>query len=204
MVNASSSYFRLTLIASAALFLTASAYADVIFTLGNPGHQPGEENVMFHTAMTGNPIFGSTNISHTPVAFSSRTDTLHSSGGQADIDAVDGLVNDIMVTTPGHTFLDLIINPFKEVAAGNLHITVVSNTGTATFDYGKTNGNNFLLINTTGSTLISSVDIASTAGFEDLKQPRISGIAAVPEPSSMLLLGSGVLLLAQGLRRKLM
>src|SRR5215469_4459779 len=102
--------------AFAALLLTASAYADVIFTLGNPGHQPNEENIMFHTATTGNPIFGSTNTSHTPVQFSSRTDTLRASGGQADIDAVDGLVNDIMVATPGHTFLDLIINPFKEAA----------------------------------------------------------------------------------------
>src|SRR5215469_11802462 len=136
--------------ALAALLLTASAYANVVFTLGNPGHQPGEENIMFHMDTTGNPIFGSTNETHTPVQFSSTTDTLRASGGQADIDAVDSLVNDIMVTTPGHTFLDLIINPFKEVAVGDLHITVVSNTGTATFDYGKTNGNNFLFINTTG------------------------------------------------------
>ena len=44
-----------------ALLLTASAYANVVFTLGNPGHQPGEENILFHTAMTGNPIFGFTN-----------------------------------------------------------------------------------------------------------------------------------------------
>ena len=191
-----------------ALLLTASAYADVIFMLGNPGHQPGEENILFHTAMTGNPIFGFTNISNAPVEFSSTMDTLRASGGQSDIDAVDGFVNDIMVTTPGHTFKDLIFNPFKDVANEDLHITVVANDGIypmpPPFTYGKMNGQNFLFVNATGSTLIKSVDIFSDFGFDDLRQIRISGVEVIPEPSSMLLLGSGVLLFAQGLRRKLM
>src|SRR5215469_1742602 len=169
--------------ALAALLLTASAYANVVFTLGNPGHQPGEENIMFHMATTGNPIFGFTNISNATVQFSSTTDTLRASGGQADIDAVDGFVNDILVTTPQHTFKDLIINPFKDVADGDLHITVVANDGTypmpPPFTYGKMTGQNFLFINATGSTEIKSVDIVSDSGFQDLKQPRISDIEEV-------------------------
>jgi hypothetical protein len=43
-----------------------------------------------------------------------------------------------------------------------------------------------------GGEKISSVAFASTAGFEQFQQPRISGIAAaVPEPSTwaMMLLG---------------
>jgi len=107
------------------------------------------------------------------VQSSSTTDTLAGSGGQSDVDAMDGLINNITVTVPGHTFLDLIINPFKPASANDLMITVATNTGPFTFTYGSTNGNNFLTITTTGGETISSVTIDSASGFQDLKQPRI-------------------------------
>ena len=42
-------------IALTTLLLMASAYADAVFTLGNHP-QPGEQNIMFHTAMTGTMV----------------------------------------------------------------------------------------------------------------------------------------------------
>ena len=191
-------------VALATLVLIVPAYADAIFTTGNHP-QPGEENILFQTDQTGTTIEGFTNQSNTMVQFSSTTDTLVGSGGQADVDAMDGLINDITVTVPGHTFQDLIINPFKPASANDLMVTAVTNNGTFTFTYGDTHGNNFLTIETDGSQTISSVTIDSASGFQALKQPRISGISGVtivPEPSSMLLLGSGLLGVAMVVRRK--
>ena len=189
-------------IALATLVLMASAYADAVFTLGN-NPQPNEENVLFNSPMTGTTIKGLTNRSDTPIQFSSTTDTLRASGGQSDIDAMDGLINNITITVPGHTFLDFILNPFKVGATNGLVVSVKLSDGkTDSFTYGNTHGNNFLTVTTSGGELIDSITINSTSGFQALSHPRVSGVTVIPEPSSLLLLGGGLIGLAGIVGRK--
>jgi hypothetical protein len=197
----------ITLLLIAFVALAIPAFGDAVFTLGNHP-QPNEENVLFTTNQTGTTVFGFTNQSNTQTQFSSTTDTLVvTSNGQAKVTAMDGLVNDITFSVPGHTFLDFILNPFKPANDNDLLITVTMSDGTM-FNfgpYGSTNGNNFLTITTINNEAIASVTIDSAGGFQDLRQPRvssISGVVVVPEPASLFLLGSGILGLAEVLRRK--
>jgi PEP-CTERM motif-containing protein len=196
---------RGTLAIVLALF-TIPAFADAVFTLGN-NPQPNEQNILFKTDQSGSPVFGFTNHTDTMVQFSSTTDTLVvTSGGQAKVTAADGLVNDITFSVPGHTFLDFILNPIDPAVANDLMVMVTMGDG-STFTYGpygSLHGNNFLTITTTNGEVIASVTIDSKGGFGDLQEPRVSGIstAAVPEPASLVLLGSGMLGLMAMLRRK--
>jgi hypothetical protein len=168
----------------------AWVHADIVFQLGN-NPQPDEENVLLNSGETGNPVFGSTQQSNITMRFSSTTDTLtEPSSGQARVEAVDGLVNNITIDIPGGTYADLIVNPFF----GSGTATVTVQTSLSVFQYTLGNGNNFLTIFAINGERIESVTIDAPEGFTDLRQPRISGAAltqGVPEPGIVLLLGSG-------------
>ena len=186
-----------------AVFSVTTARADsVTFTIGN-NPQSNEENVLLNSGATGTTVFGLTNQTNLQVRFTSSTDTLvEPSSGQARVEALDGLVNNIIIDIPNGTFEDLIVNPF--FGSGTATVTVTTaNAETFTFSYTLSNGQNFLTIVADPGTRIASVTVNAPGGFTDLRQPRISGAEAnVPEPASLLLLGGGLLGLA-GAGRKL-
>src|SRR5690242_11068567 len=177
------------------VFSVTSAKADsVTFTIGN-NPQQDEENILLNNGTTGTTVFGLTNQTQLQVAFSSTTDTLvEPSSGQARVEALDGLVNNISISIPGGTFHDIILNPF--FGSGTANVTVVTaNNQVFNFSYTLSNGQNFLTIVADPGTAIASVTINAAGGFTDLRQPRISGAALstnVPEPATMLLFGFGV------------
>lgn len=194
----------LSLIALIALSVTTAKADSVTFTIGN-NPQQDEENILLSSGLNGTTVFGLTNQTNLQVAFSSTTETLvEPSSGQARVEALDGLVNNISISIPNGTFHDIILNPF--FGSGTADVTVVtSNNETFTFSYSLGNGQNFLTIVADPGTQIFSVTINAPGGFTDLRQPRISGAAAnetsVPEPTSMLLFGSGLLGIATAFRK---
>jgi len=200
-----SRFFWLIATVTLLCFVCQSALADdVTFTPGN-GQLQGEENILFHNDQMGMLIMGFTNITNTEVDFSSMTDILMGHGGQATVMAQDGLINDITITLPTTNFGGFIFNPFQPVNNDDLLVTVVDNMGMHyTFQYGSTNGNNFLTIVDNTGPDIQSITIDSVGGFQDLRQNRVGDLASqtIPEPSSFMLLGSGVIAVLGYARRR--
>jgi hypothetical protein len=172
------------------------ARADVDFTLGN-NPQPGEENVLLNSGLIANTVFGTTNQSGIQVKFTSTQTLNEPPNGQARIEATNGTsqigLTNVTITTPGNYFGDLIFNPTITgrigTGGGDATITALTSDGNKfTFDYTLSNGNNFLTLTTTGGELMSSVSISYSlpGGFTDLRQIRISGVAPVPEPGTLL------------------
>jgi hypothetical protein len=147
-------------------------------------------------------------VSGVTVNFTSTQLLLEPSSGQARVSAEpEGapLTNVTISLAGGGTFGDLIINPFIGgqcdlcVVNGAFVVTVHALSSTGVVEpiviYNGTlgTGNNFLTIVATNGESILSVDVTASGGFNDLRQPRISGpFATTPEPSALGLLGLGL------------
>jgi hypothetical protein len=201
---------------------SATIFADPItITTGNPGNG-GTDNVLFNNGSlvhSGTLVQGDFNGSGAGfiVDFTSASGSgnLGVSGGQAVLVGGTGNVPFSNVTVQlenGATFTKLILN--IDVTNGLPPPTQVQFTVNYTLAGGQvfnqvftvdTNGQNFFGIEAGMGAVINSITVQGLGGtnFQSIDQWRVGGFSnAVPEPASMLLLGSGLAGLAAGARRR--
>ena len=197
---------RLALAASALLLAAAPAGATIVIGTG-PGTLQPPENVLFtNNPANGTTVAGVTNQTATSVSFRGG-ETLAANGGQARIEAADGLIN-----TTGSAFGGLpasqlavdLTNPALAFTSTEFRIFVGSGTATtATLTFldsaGQTFSSTFDILSngffnalaTDGQT-IDKFSFTTNGTFEDVRQVRLGGIASlpalVPEPMSWALM----------------
>lgn len=105
----------------------------------------------------------------------------------------------------GFAWTDVVANP--DFGQGTMNVWVGDQMGN-NFDFALTNGSNFFTLTATGGEVITDVQMTQETGstgpfgWNDFKQPRVSGVCTlvgttctplpVPEPASLTLLGAAL------------
>ena len=206
MLRLNKSILTLATFAILSFGLAGAVKADIVVVSGNVPQT--DENVLLGTGLTGNPIFGSTNQTQTSVRFTGQETLTAPANGQARIEAVDGSLSALTIDLSGSTtgaptgsFTSLILNLNSE-ADGTVFFSAIDTMGDSFQNQFEIDGNgeNFFTFTTLNGQRISSVSFTTTVpvglGLDDVRQVRIGGAlnnpAAVPEPATMVLLGTGL------------
>lgn len=204
--------------AAAAIVLAASAAparADIVVVLGV--NNQGTDNVLLNPATNVGTVTGTVGANDLIVNFTSSSGSSlldANPSGQATISGGTG--NDPYTElTFGLANSDLFTRAVFNVNAETdgsvlIHVEGINITG-GFFEDDFTvdaNGQNFFTVTAINGQAINSISLTGINGatFEDVRQVRLGGgaldITTVPEPASMLLLGSGLTALVARRRRR--
>ncbi len=207
--------YKMMFAAVSAATLVSPAYAVVTVCGENSCLPQTAENVLIENSTGALSIAGHTNTTGVGITFTSPIGEMLTgpSNGQARVEALDGLLNGLTFTLDdGFSFRTAVFNlsplPGNEAnEAIKISLTyLLSDGGFATdlFDV-RTNGENFFGISGDAGERFTSITFLSDpveTGIGDLRQLRLGGVGAVPEPASWAMLIAGFGLVGAAARRR--